>query len=67
MDRQEHKEEREFGFSIMNFSRNEILKIISKRVRHGIGVTFFQVVAYIFFGRQLTVVLNFSYNDVLTC
>lgn len=30
MDRQERKEEREFGSSIMNFSCNEILKFISK-------------------------------------
>lgn len=30
MDRQECKVEREFGFSIMNFSCNEILKFISK-------------------------------------
>lgn len=47
MDRQERKVEREFGFSIMNFSCNEIFKFISKSVNHGIGVTFFQVVAFI--------------------
>lgn|GEM_PF-4317933 len=47
MDRQERMEEQEFGFSIMNFSCSEILKFILKSVRHGIGVTFFQVVAFI--------------------
>lgn len=41
MDRQARMEEREFGFSIMNFSCSEILKFILKSVRHGIGVTFF--------------------------
>lgn len=39
MDRQERKEEREFGCSIVNFSCSEILKFILKSVRHGIGVT----------------------------
>lgn len=43
MDRQERKVEREFGFSIMNFSCNEIFKFISKSDRYGIGVTFLRL------------------------
>lgn len=67
MARQERKVEREFGFSIMNFSCNEILKFISKVLIMVLASLFFQVVAFIFIGLQLTVVLNFSYNDVFTC
>ncbi|CAM3051240.1 hypothetical protein PATA110615_14665 [Paenibacillus taichungensis] len=48
MDRQERKVEREFGFSIMNFSCNEILKFISKVFIMVLASLFFQVVAFIF-------------------
>lgn len=71
MDRQKRKVEWDLKFSVMNFSGNEILKFISKVFVVVLASLFFQVTAFIFigplYGLQLTVVLNFSYNDVFTC